>query len=121
MARSLRGDPKAVAAREADDLDDILGRLDKRDSERPLVDCEIPGLPGIVPVRIARKHDLAVDPRVQGADVGRGSSATATATGRYASREEGWSHDPLDRGWLCAALWGSSCLLGLWGCAASAR
>ena len=56
MAGSLRGDPKAVSARELDDLDNILDGLDQRDRERPLIDCEIPGPAGLVPLGIAREH-----------------------------------------------------------------
>ena len=69
VARSLRGDPEAVDARERDDLDDIVGRLDERDRERPLVDCEIPGLPGLVPVGIARHDDPPRQAGPQGVDV----------------------------------------------------
>ena len=59
MAGSLRGDPKTMSTRELDDLDDILDGLDQRNRERPLIDREIPGPAGLVPLGIARKHELA--------------------------------------------------------------
>ena len=62
MAGSLRRDPKTMSTRELDDLDDILDRPDQRDRERSLIDREIPGLASLVPVRIARKHNLAGEP-----------------------------------------------------------
>ena len=58
MAGSLRCDPKTMSARELDDLDDILDGLDQRDRERPLIDREIPGPASVVPLGIARKHEL---------------------------------------------------------------
>ena len=70
MARALRCDTEPVDAGELDDRDDVLGGLGERDRERPLVDGEVPGQPGGVPLGVARKHDLARDPGAKGADVG---------------------------------------------------
>jgi hypothetical protein len=58
MTGSLRSNPKTMSTRELDDLDDILDGLDQRDRERPLVDRKIPGPASLVPLRIARKHNL---------------------------------------------------------------
>jgi hypothetical protein len=49
---SLRRDAEAAGTGEADDLDDVVGRVDERDRERALVDGEVQGLPGLVQARV---------------------------------------------------------------------
>ncbi len=68
MTGSLRGDPKAMRARELDDLYDIVSGLDQSDRGRPLIDGEIPGLASLVPLRIARKHEPAGETVPQGVE-----------------------------------------------------
>ena len=58
MPGSLRRDPKTMRARELDDRDDIFDGLDQRDRERPLIDGEVPCPACVVPLGVARKHEL---------------------------------------------------------------
>jgi hypothetical protein len=44
----------------ADDRDDVVGRLGKRDGRGLLVDGEVPGLAGLVPADVGGEDDLVV-------------------------------------------------------------
>ena len=69
VARSLRRDPQPVDVSELDDGHDVGSGLDERDREGALVDGEVPGLPGAVPVGVVGKHEIAVQPQAKRADV----------------------------------------------------
>ena len=65
VAGALRRDAKPFGARERDDGRDVLGGLGHRDRGGPLVDAQVPGQTSLVPVRVARADDVAVDPVAQ--------------------------------------------------------
>jgi len=48
---------QAADSSEGDDLGELLSRLDECDREWPLIDGEVPGLSGVVPVGIPREDD----------------------------------------------------------------
>ena len=58
---ALPGDPEAVLTREADDFRDVICALCERDRARALVGGEIPGLAGLIPVGVGRRHHAARD------------------------------------------------------------
>ena len=70
VAGPLGGDPVAVGACELDDRRDVLGRLGVHHRHGPLVDREVPGQAGLVPVDVARGDDVSGDDVAEGADAG---------------------------------------------------
>src|SRR5581483_6416996 len=66
---SLRRNPQAVDAREVDDRDDVVGRLDQGDGERALVDGEVPGAACLVPPRVVGDDQVAREAGAKGMDV----------------------------------------------------
>ena len=71
VAGALRGHLQAAVTCEADDLDDVMRGGGDGDSGGPLVDREVPGRPGLVPVRVVGADDLSLDPMPQALDLYR--------------------------------------------------
>ena len=69
VAGALGRHAEAVLAREPSRLNDVVDRLGVHDGRRPLVDGEVPGPARLVPARVDRGGDLAVEPRAKGEDV----------------------------------------------------
>ena len=60
MARALSGHEQAALAGELDDGDDVVGGLGDRYGGGALVDGEVPGLAGLVPIGVAGGADAAL-------------------------------------------------------------
>jgi hypothetical protein len=69
VAGALRGNGEALLAGEVDDGLDVGDGLGLRDRDRPLVDGEVPRLPGGVPAVVVRDGQISREPLPQVGDV----------------------------------------------------
>ena len=72
------------SARGPDDRNDVVGRLGQRDRRRPLVDGQVPGQAGFVPLRVVGVDEPAVEMGLQGFEGTRVTVAPGWTSGRVA-------------------------------------